>query len=132
MNTATTTAPALFLLREASIELNSGERYAGIVLDAEGLAAHHLVLLPQEAVDISWDAAKAWATSIGGELPTRQEQSLLFANLKSQFKRRWHWSCEEYEAGGSYAWDQLFYSGSQDYNRKSYEGCARAVRRFPA
>ena len=61
----------------------------------------------------------------------RREQSLLYANLKSEFEEAWYWSCEEHASDGSYAWGQSFYFGSQSITHKSYEGRARAVRRLP-
>ena len=122
------TTSTLLTVREAQIELQPGERYAGLALDAEGHASHHLVLLPGEAENVSWQAAKDWAATAGGDLPTRQEQSLLFANLKSEFKPRWYWSGQEYDDDSSYAWIQYFRSGYQDDDRKSFEGHARAVR----
>ena len=127
-----TSAPRVLIVSEASIELQHGERYAGLLFDADGLASHHLILLPGEAEDIKWDAAKEWATKAGGELPTRQEQALLFANLKSEFKPNWYWSGESHETDSSYAWDQDFGVGTQNYFSKGYAGRARAVRRFPA
>lgn len=128
----TSTRQVLFRLRGADIELQPGERYAGLVLDADGLASHHLVLLPGEAENITWPNAKDWATKAGGVLPTRQEQALLYANLKAEFQPRWHWSAEEHESNGSGAWGQNFNYGNQDINGKSYEGRARAVRRVRA
>lgn len=125
-------APKLLLLREAQIELRQGERYAGLVLGPDGLAAHHLILLPGEAEDITWANAKAWAEQAGGELPTRQELALLYANLNGQFQPKWYWSSQAYESDSSYAWDQHFGYGSQGYSVKSYAGRARAVRRFTA
>ena len=122
------TTPTLFIMREAQIELQPGERYAGLVLDAEGHASHHLVLLPGHAESVTWSAAKEWAATAGGELPTRQEQSLLFANLKSEFEPHWYWSAQEYEDDSSFAWYQLFYDGNQFSTYKSFEGRARAVR----
>ena len=107
--------------------LADGEIYAGIVLDAEaGKPSHHLILLPGEFTG-SWAQAKEWAASIGGELPTRQEQSFLFAQLKRLFQPKWHWSSEEHSSG--YAWGQDFYDGTQDSSGKSYDYLARAVRR---
>ena len=121
-------APKLLVLREAQIELRTGERYAGLVLDADGLASHHLILLPGEAEDVSWTAAKEWAQQAGGELPTRQEQALLYTNLKSEFQPRWYWSSQEHERDSSYAWGQYFITGNQDGYDKSFEARARAVR----
>ena len=127
-----TSAPKVLIVSEASIELHPGERYAGLVLDADGQASHHLVLLPGETEDASWDDAKAWAATAGGELPTRQEQALLYANLKAEFKAAWYWSSEQHASDSSFAWYQFFLYGNQGNTRKSYAGRARAVRRFPA
>lgn len=123
-------APKQFNIASASIDLKTGERYAGLVLKTDGTPSHHLILLPGQAVDVNWQAAKEWAEKIGGELPTRQEQSLLFANLKAEFSDRYYWSGEEYSS--SSAWCQHFSIGSQDSNYRSYELCARAVRRVNA
>lgn len=109
--------------------LNEGEYYSGIILGKDGEADYHLIMLPSEAVDINWQDANTWAAEQGGELPTRREQSLLFANLKEQFQPRWHWSCEGHESRAYFAWSQYFVDGSQHYGSKDDEDCARAVRR---
>lgn len=121
------TMPAFFL-PEATIELRPGEHYAGLIVGHDGEPSHHLVLLPGEAESISWEDAKAWATGQGGELPTRREQSLLFANLKDQFEDAWYWSGHESASG--HAWYQDFYLGHQRNGRKLYELLACAVRRI--
>jgi len=122
----------LYTVSEASIKLAPGERYAGLVLAADGTPSHHLVLLPDAASDVTWQDAKAWAESVGGELPPRQEQALLYANLKAEFEGAWYWSGEAHESEGSGAWYQFFLDGLQDYDLKINVGRARAVRRFPA
>ena len=108
--------------------LNEGERYAGIILK-DGKPSHHLILLAADGGDLAWVKAKEWAASVGGELPTRAEQSLLFANCKDAFGGVWHWSCEAYSASG--AWSQLFVNGRQDGNGVGFKLRARAVRRLP-
>ena len=110
-------------------ELNEGEHYAGIILGKDGEADYHLILLPDEAIDIKWKDAQAWAEEQGGFLPTRREQSLLFANLKEHFKPRWHRSCETHQEHTSSAWIQSFDDGTQGYNVKGIGLFARAVRR---
>ena len=110
-------------------ELNPGEHYAGIILGKDGEADYHLILLPETTEGIDWADAKDWAAEQGGELPTRREQSLLFANLKEQFKPRWHWSCETHAVDAICAWGQGFGGGSQGNCHKGYEFCALAVRR---
>ncbi|MBV8666769.1 MAG: DUF1566 domain-containing protein, partial [Burkholderiaceae bacterium] len=66
----------------------------------------------------------------GGDLPTRREQSLLYANLKGLFKPRAYWSGEQHAEYSSGAWDQDFSNGYQDYDSKGHELRARAVRRI--
>ncbi len=109
----------------------AGGIYAGITRGVDGGPDQHLVLVDGEGVDLSWSAAGAWAESVGGSLPTRAEQAVLFGNLKDQFKSDWYWSGEQYGPSSSTAWYQDFGNGSQSYGRKSYEGRARAVRRLP-
>lgn len=125
----TNTAVALSTIPAAIGAAFAGGIYAGIIRGVAGAPDQHLVLLPGDADDVDWDAAGAFAASVGGELPTRAEQALLFANLKDQFEPRWYWSCEP--AGPSYAWGQHFYDGLQDNSTRSCEGRARAVRRLP-
>lgn len=108
-------------------ELAKGETYAGILL-ADGKLAHHLVLLAGETT-ATWKAAQAWAKKQGGELPTRKEQALLFANAAGAFKPEWYWSSEPYAPNAAYAWLQTFDYGRQDGNPTSCQYRARAVRR---
>lgn len=113
------------------IELQPSEHYAGTILDENGEHQHHLILMAQRpASKLNWQAATDWAKSVGGYLPFRQEQSLLFANCKAHLKTDWHWSCEIYGDDASYAWHCYFSHGYVGHYRKSYEGCAVAVRRF--
>ena len=114
----------------ATIDLQPGERYAGVVLDADGKTMHHLVLLPQRPDErLDWQDAMDWATSVGGHLPTRQEQALLYANCKPHLKPVWYWSSETYEDDASFAGYCNFGGGGQIIILKSYEGAAVAVRR---
>lgn len=114
----------------ADIELAEGEIYAGLILNDDGTPAHHLVLLPGDHEDTTWQAAVDWAKSIGGELPTRREQSLLFANGKQYFEQDWYWSSELHASEPSYAWCQDFSYGGQ-YGGHLYRQCrARSVRRL--
>ena len=122
----------LLIVPEVQITLHPGERYAGLALSAEGLISHHVILLAGDAEELDWEAAKAWAAEQGGELPTRQEQSLLFANLKTEFQPEWYWSGQQHERYGSDAWGQDFSYGTQTSDGKSFQARARAVRRLPA
>ncbi len=114
---------------EQLIELALGEHYAGIIIGKDGEASYHLILLPGEGDDLNWNAAKGWAKDIGGELPTRREQSLLYANLKEHFKYVYYWSGEQHE-NKSYAWCQSFVDGDQGSHDTDTMLQARAVRRL--
>jgi hypothetical protein len=111
--------------------LKDGEYYAGILLGENGEPDQHIILLPGQVVGQTWENCKAWAVLQGGELPTRREQRILFANAKGQFDSEWYWSCEQHASNPSYAWSQNFVNGDQDILRKTCEGRARAVRRLP-
>jgi hypothetical protein len=111
--------------------LQPGEVYAGLIMGLNGAPDHHLVLLPGEAGAVNWGDAKTFAAKIGGELPTRREQALLYANLKHEFKPNWYWSGEQHAADDGYAWGQSFFSGLQSNDTKSAKLRARAVRRLP-
>ncbi len=110
--------------------LDEGEFYAGVILGKEGKPDHHLVLLPGEAQEVSWSAAREWAQGTGGELPTRRELALLYANLREQFERVWYWSSEPQEPRAQLVWGQNFTSGIQTMYGRPFRGRARAIRRL--
>src|SRR3990167_4907962 len=110
--------------------LKKDEHWAGIILSKDGAPNHHLILLPGEAGSVTWAQAKKWAKEAGGELPTRREQSLLFANLKEHFQSAWYWSGEQHATNADWAWMRNFGYGSQDACRKVNPCRARAVRRI--
>ena len=111
--------------------LRAGEIYAGLILGKDGKPDHHLFLLEAKPAKLlNWEDAKAWAATVGGELPSRCEQSLLIANLKEQFDPNWYWSAEQYAANSVCAWMQYFSVGYQYGSRKSDTYRARAVRRL--
>ena len=117
---------------QTTTTLTNGERYAGTPLTPEGRPAHHLFLLDaRPGQRMTWQQAKDWAASVGGELPTPQEQSLLYANCRDALPRDWRWSNKQDEEDTSYAWYCSFINGLQSINHKSYGGSAVAVRRLP-
>ena len=117
-------------IKERTIKLHPGEHYAGAVLDAEGNHMHDLILLPQRHGErVNWKAALEWAEEVGGALPTRQEQALIFANCKPHLEGVYHWSCEEHKVNDSYAWACSFDNCYQGNYHKSTELSAVAVRR---
>ena len=110
-------------------ELNPGEIYAGAIGDTAG-NLHHVILLPGDNDDAGWQHQKEWAGSVGGELPTRLEQALLWQNCREHFKQDWYWSSEEHVSDAGWAWYQYFYDGGQHVDYQSLKNRARAVRRL--
>ncbi|WP_232438324.1 DUF1566 domain-containing protein [Burkholderia ubonensis] len=111
-------------------ELNEGEIYVGRISNTAG-ELHHVILLPGDNDDATWQVQMDWAKSIGGDLPTRIEHLVLLANHRDQFESTWYWSNEpdtDPDCSG-WAWCQDFYDGGQRISRQSGELRARAVRR---
>ena len=109
--------------------LSDGEIHVATIQIADQ-APYHLILLPDHLEDeMTHLAATEWAASVGGDLPTRPEQALLFAHQRDQFDRTWYWSNTLHEADPDCAWYQYFYRGSQSYDYRDFKFRARAVRR---
>ena len=119
------------IISAETITLADGEHYAGLILNDDGTPSHHLVLLPGDHDDTTWQAAVDWAKEQGGELPTRREQSLLFVNGKQHFEPDWYWSGEQHASEPSYAWCQNFDNGLQYDDHIGSQCRARSVRRLP-
>ncbi|VWB83183.1 hypothetical protein BLA13014_03836 [Burkholderia aenigmatica] len=113
-------------------QLADGEIYLGIVTNTAG-ERHHVVLLPGDNDDASWQAQMDWAQSIGGELPTRVEMLFLLENHRDEFERDAYWTCQQDTDPGysGWAWFQGFGLGDQSSTRQDDELRARAVRRLP-
>ncbi|WP_454826073.1 DUF1566 domain-containing protein [Paraburkholderia xenovorans] len=112
--------------------LAEGEVYVGALGDKNG-DVYHIVLLPGDNKHATWAAQLEWAKSIGGDLPNRIEQAILFANFRDQFEQAAYWSNTP-DADPDYAgwaWCQGFDDGGQDGHRQGGELRARAVRRLP-
>ena len=109
-------------------KLNDGEEYSGAIINPDG-TGHHIILLDGDNDDADWNTQMEWAKSIGGDLPDRIEQSMLFAHLKDRFKDTWYWSNTQHAANAEYAWFQTFLYGGQGDNYKYGSLRARAVRR---
>lgn len=119
-----------YLIAAAKIPLAAGECYAGLVLGQDGAPDYHLILLPDENESANWSDARIWAEERRGALPSRCEQSMLFANLKDEFESAWYWSGEVHEKESGWAWCQYFGHGYQHGSQQDGELRARAVRRF--
>ncbi|KGS89840.1 hypothetical protein X947_6081 [Burkholderia pseudomallei MSHR7334] len=110
-------------------ELAEGEVYIGAIGDKNG-DFHHVILLPGDSGDATWQEQMDWAKSINGNLPTRVEQAMLWAHHRDLFKREWYWSNETHHRDSGCAWYQSFSSGIQHNFRKVSALRARAVRRL--
>ena len=111
--------------------LAEGETYIGAIGDKNG-EVYHVILLPGDKDCTTWKKAMNWAKKAGGDLPSRIEQSMLWANHRDLFKKDWYWSNETHHNNDAYAWCQGFAGGTQDHTRKDSYNCrARAVRRLP-
>lgn len=110
-------------------ELKEGEIYAGAIINPDG-TGNHVILLAGDKDDGPWQEAIDWAKSLGGYLPTRVEQALLFDKFRDQFKSDWYWSNTTHEAETGWAWYQDFCNGLQDDFIKDDKLRARAVRRL--
>ena len=97
----------------------------------------------QNTIDIETGCARAGTAadicanlSLGGYsdwfLPSKGELNLMYENLKvygvGGFDDHYYWSSSEFDT--SYAWNQYFYSGYQDYKYKFQLLRVRAVRAF--
>lgn len=110
-------------------ELKEGEHYAGAIIQPDG-TGHHVIVLHGDKDDGEWQEAMDWAKEQGGDLPSRVEQSLLFAHSKDQFKEDWYWSNTQHASHSSNVWYQNFDNGNQNYYDKHTHLRARAVRRL--
>ncbi|MGB2832953.1 MAG: hypothetical protein WBC07_08350 [Methylotenera sp.] len=109
--------------------LNANEKWLGVVISASSLKKQHIILLPDHKDEINWQDAKNWAESLGGDLPDRVEQALLFKCMKDEFEEEAYWSNETHHKNTEWAWCQLFYHGHQHSYTKYSKLRARAVRR---
>lgn len=111
----------------------AGGEVMGVVMGENDQPDYLLIDLGVEPKnDVTWDEAKAWAASVGGGLPTRREQAVMFGNRREgQYQPRWYWSGEAHASEPSWAWGQVFNYGSQVSYHKDNPSRARAVRRVP-
>lgn len=100
--------------------------FAGLTTLPDGTHYAVILLADKPATDLTWKKAMTWAKKLKAELPSRPVSALLYANLKSEFEPKWHWTNGSYDI--SYAWSQYFGYGTQRDFGKSFEASARAVR----
>jgi hypothetical protein len=109
-------------------KLGKNEINAGLILE-NGKPKHWLILLQGEMASGHFADAQAFAKKACGDLPTREEQSLLYANCKGEFQGAWYWSGVKHATHSGYAWVQVFGNGYQNYSHQGGYSRARAVRR---
>jgi hypothetical protein len=109
--------------------LAEGEVYLGGFVDANGDVSH-TILLPGDRDGATWQEQMDWAKSIGGDLPNRIEQAMLYACHRDQFKKAAYWSNTIDDEVAAYAWSQDFGYGNQSCCSRSSDLRARAVRRL--
>ena len=107
---------------------NPGELWLGVVIT--GKKMEHIYLLPGDNDGATWQEQMDWTKSIGGDLPNRVEQAMLYAHMNDQFKEEAYWSNEKCVSASGYAWFQSFGNGGQHYSNARLELRARAVRRL--
>lgn len=110
-----------------------GGIFAGLMRGRDGGKDYALILGPafEEGTFKELNQKAAEATQEGHSdyrLPYRNEQSLLYANLKDQFKPTWYWSCERRPGGEDFAYAQDFFDGDQSYWDVDYNYLGVAVR----
>lgn len=119
--------PAPFL--PEGITLDTGEKYICSIIRPDGKITH-TILLPGDSEGASWSDQMEWAKSVGGDLPNRAVQALLYELMPEEFKEAAYWSNTQHSGASDYAWYQDFYNGHQDSSHKRYELRARAVRQI--
>jgi hypothetical protein len=87
-----------------------------------------VTLLPDQAKDVTWQAAMDWAKAQDAQLPTRPMAAMIIANTQHRPQSDWHWTCEEVKNYASCAWYCFFYYGLQFISHESDVGAAVAVR----
>lgn len=109
--------------------LRKGEHYAGLILTERGKPDYHLIVMSEKLGSANWQASMDWAKQNGGDLPSRRDLNLEYANAKHLLQSAYYWSNETHASDPSYAWMQHFGNGDQDCSRKGNDYRARAVRR---
>ena len=110
-------------------QLAKGETYIGLIGDADG-NTYHAILLPGDNDAATFEAALAWAKSLGGDLPSRIEQAMLLDRFRDQLRKGKYWSNETHPVCSNCARSQSFYNGNQSITRKADKIRAIAVRRL--
>lgn len=108
--------------------VKAGEKYVGVLPGINGGKDQRIVLLAADVDGANYAAAVA-ATPVGGSLPTRQEQSFLYAQMKEEFEPEFHWSSEVDATYKDLVWAQDFDNGYQFAHNEAHLFRARYIRR---
>lgn len=112
-------------------ELHPGDVYAGITTGADG-APYHLILLPGDARVTSIDEAENFAMSLGGELPTYAELTILCKRMQDQFQPSLYYTCEKEPYDGDMAAMLFDATPVGELRNDVHQVRARSVHRLPA
>ena len=105
-----------------------GERYVGSIIEPSG-RVRHIFLMPGDE-EMNWKDGLEWAKSLGGDLPDRIEQAMLFAHMPEEFRKEAYWSNTQHAGNSDYAWYQNFINGYQgNYYKDNDKLRVRPVRR---
>jgi hypothetical protein len=104
-----------------------GGIFVGAITQPDGTHVA-VALLPDQAKDVTWQAALQWAANLNAQLPTRTMAAMIIANTQHRPQSGWHWTCEEVKDDASSAWLCGILNGGQNGYLKSFEGAAVAVR----
>lgn len=104
-----------------------GERYLGSIIEPSGRVRHSFLMPGDE--EKNWNDGMAWAKELGGDLPDRIEQAMLYAHMPEEFQKAAYWSNTQRAGNSNLAWFQSFKYGSQYSSYESAEVRVRAVRR---
>jgi hypothetical protein len=85
------------------------------------------LLGPEAEEELTWEDAKVWCQSAGGELPPRDVLFLASLQTADWLEQHPYWSSTEFGAPNS--WTQSFFNGHQYFYSKNFCCYVRAVRR---
>jgi hypothetical protein len=113
-----------------------GGIFAGIMRGRDGGKDYFLIKGPNiDGTDWKNMLDSAASIEVDGHrdfrLPYRAEQSLLYANLREHFEKKWYWSCEQHPGDSACAYAQGFEDGYQYYVVKDDECLGCAIRMIP-
>lgn len=122
--------------QSAAPTFRDGEITAGLILEPDSGNTYHLVLMPGELINVTWDQAQTIFAATGGDLPDACEMALLNSNLLKEFDiDEQYWSSEVGRLQGETVDTVMYHSfgadGCFEFTSKDDAMRARGVRRVP-